>query len=263
MHSPVEDRAAAYENRAAPKKQPVPEVLTDRVSTCMMISPKYIGMSLGELMYFPLRARGEPLRFLLHYAGLSYTMRTVQMSEWAELKPTTPAGGLPVFTPLDEEPMAESPDIAKYIASCADAELDLVPTDGSAEAMYEACNGGALHALCPITNFFPADDATQKLPAAVAEVVKALKAMESQKKGAFFNGAKPHYGEFVLLNCVDMLKLNDADAFASLGPAWEAWYTAMCSLPRMAEYLKSRPKAMSGSVGMPTSRIATMKLEEP
>lgn len=200
MRYVVEDRAAAYENRAAPKKEPPPEVLTDNTSKKIMVTPKYVGLPVGELIYFPLRARGEALKFILHYAGLSYEMRTIQMSEWADLKPTMPKGQLPVFTPLCEEPMPESADIAKYIASVAPAELGLAPADGSAAEMFEVCNAPPLIKLNPLTNFVSAAEAAAQLPGVISESTAVLKGLGGKLTAKFFNGAKPHYGEFALLH---------------------------------------------------------------
>ena len=260
MHQPVEDRAAEMEKRAAPIKQPLPETLTDPVSKCMMVTPQYVGLPVGELAYFPLRARGEAIRFIMHYAGLPYEMRTVSMGEWAEMKPTTPKGQLPVFTPTEGVMMCESADIAKHVAELAGVP-GLVPADGSAATMFDACGTEPLSKLNPITNFLPAAQAEPQLAAAVADSVKALKAFESKLSGNFFGGEKPHYGEFALLHVTNLLKMNDAKAFASLG-ALVPWYERMATLPRVKEYLKARPKAASGSVGMPDSRIATLKLDE-
>ena len=80
-----------------PVKHPPPpkEEQTSRYAPVMRFTPKYAGPPLGELIYFPLRARAEVIRLMMHYAGVNYDLRTVQFSEWADLKPTMPNGQVP------------------------------------------------------------------------------------------------------------------------------------------------------------------------
>ena len=42
------------------------------------------------LYYLGLRVRAEPLRYMLHYAGIQYTDVTIPVSEWLAVKPTMP-----------------------------------------------------------------------------------------------------------------------------------------------------------------------------
>lgn len=50
-----------------------------------------------KLSYFDIRARGEFIRFILHYAGQSFEDNRIKNSDWPTLKPTTPFGQLPVL----------------------------------------------------------------------------------------------------------------------------------------------------------------------
>jgi len=265
MRYPIDDRAAMRENRhvSAKVEPPPPEKQTPPVSKRACVTPKYVTEPIGELMYFPLRARGEAQRFILHYAGLSYYNRVVEMGEWGELKPTTPKGALPVFTPqscgFSDEPIAESLDIAKYLASVSNV-TGLMPTDAaavaSADSIFEKANG-PLASGNPLLNMFPAEEARPKVPAYAKEAVGILKGLEPQLKGTFFGGSAPHYGDFGLMHAVDVLKSLDPAAYSSLGPKLTAWFEAMCALPRIKEYLKCRAQPMSGNVGVPGSIIAT------
>ena len=41
-----------------------------------------------KLTYFPLRARGEIVRFVFAAAGVEYEDHRIEMSQWSELKPS-------------------------------------------------------------------------------------------------------------------------------------------------------------------------------
>ena len=48
--------------------------------------------NLPELSYFPLHAKGEPIRMLLAHKGVSFTDKVVTFEEWPAVKATMPAG---------------------------------------------------------------------------------------------------------------------------------------------------------------------------
>lgn len=59
-------------------------------------------MSQIKLTYFNLRARAEPARLILAYAGVKYTDHRIPYpgddpKPWAEMKPSTPYGQLPLL----------------------------------------------------------------------------------------------------------------------------------------------------------------------
>ncbi|KAH7693909.1 CRE-GST-36 protein [Aphelenchoides avenae] len=56
-----------------------------------MSSPHY------KLHYFSLRARGEPIRLLLHYLDQPFEDVTFSFQEWASIKPTMPLRQVPVL----------------------------------------------------------------------------------------------------------------------------------------------------------------------
>ena len=117
--------------------------------------------NVGEIMYFPLRARAEPLRLLCNYAQLSYTDRIVQFEEWLTVKPTTPKGAMPVLTQPSGEAMPETADIARHLAAMAPKDLGLMPEDeaGQKEAarLFDISNTRPCAMVMPLTNWFSAE----------------------------------------------------------------------------------------------------------
>jgi len=266
MRYRIIDKVALADGRGLAKKAPLPDVLTPRMSKRMQVTPGHVMPPVGELVYFGVRGRAEQLRFMMHYAGLAYTFRKVEGSEWGEMKPTTPRGQLPTFTPEDEEDaIAETADIAKFIAGMSNVP-GLMPADAavadSAYKMFEVVNAPVCSQIMFATNLMPAAEAEGKLTNIVADCIKEVQAFGSELKGTFFGGDKPHYGEFALFHEIDLLRINDASVFATLGEQWKSWFEAMLKLPGIEAYLKSRPKSMSGEVGFPGSRIATLPLDD-
>jgi len=269
---PILDRAAAEEDRACPKRQPVPDVLTSRWSKSMRFTPGYAMPSVGELLYFPLRARAEPVRMIAHYAGLAYSIRTVDFEEWPTLKETVPGGVLPCFEPCVMgdvgEMFGETVEIAKHFAQQAD-KSGLCPTDAAgsalAEKLFLAAMDNKLNQVCPLLNWFTAEEAKPKVAGGVKEVIAELKKLDSDLKkdaaGPFFGGASPNWGEFAIFNVIDNLAKLDEKAMSTLGAPWQAFYEAMASLRGVKEYLKVRPKGGSGKVGRPGSIIYTQPVD--
>jgi len=74
-----------------------------------------------KLTYFNLRARAEPARLLLAYAGVKYQDIRIPApwdnpSPWAKMKPNTPYGQVPLLT-WDGEEIAQSMAITRFLAA--------------------------------------------------------------------------------------------------------------------------------------------------
>lgn len=67
------------------------------------------------LSYFPLRARAETARLVLHAAKKDFVDNIVQFSEWGALKPKTPFGSLPVLE-VGDKSFGQGQAIASYLA---------------------------------------------------------------------------------------------------------------------------------------------------
>eukprot|EP00090_Calanus_glacialis_P019540 TRINITY_DN2_c0_g1_i2.p1 TRINITY_DN2_c0_g1~~TRINITY_DN2_c0_g1_i2.p1 ORF type:complete len:207 (-),score=77.50 TRINITY_DN2_c0_g1_i2:109-729(-) len=78
-------------------------------------------MSQIKLTYFGLRARAEPARLVLAYAGVKYTDQRISApwdspAPWAAMKPTTPYGQIPLLH-WDGEVIAQSMAITRFLAA--------------------------------------------------------------------------------------------------------------------------------------------------
>ncbi|KAJ9592543.1 hypothetical protein L9F63_015778 [Diploptera punctata] len=68
-----------------------------------------------KLLYFPVKALGEPIRFLLSYGGLEFEDHRFQEGEWPKVKPTTPFGKSPILE-INGKQTHQSASICRYLA---------------------------------------------------------------------------------------------------------------------------------------------------
>ncbi|CAB4001534.1 hematopoietic prostaglandin D synthase-like, partial [Paramuricea clavata] len=91
-----------------------------------------------KLHYFSLRARGEPIRFILKLAGVKYTEVTYDWGseEWAKAKKDCSKyafGTMPVLE-IDGTPISQSMAIMRYLGK----ELGYAPDDNLQQAKADA-----------------------------------------------------------------------------------------------------------------------------
>ncbi|WP_411025540.1 glutathione S-transferase family protein, partial [Salmonella sp. s55004] len=68
-----------------------------------------------KLLYFNVKARGEPIRFLFAIAGVTYEDKRVNGEEWGKIKPTTTLGQLPILY-VDGKEVPQSRAINRLVA---------------------------------------------------------------------------------------------------------------------------------------------------
>lgn len=78
------------------------------------------------LTYFDLPGRGEAIRLALKIGGIVFEDRRVPSSEWKDLKPKTPWGGLPMLDLQDGSRIAQQRAILRFVG----AETGLYPIRG-------------------------------------------------------------------------------------------------------------------------------------
>lgn len=92
-------------------------------------------MSKPKLTYFDFPgSRGEEVRLALWIAGVDFEDKRLAFNEWAELKPSTPFGSLPVLELEGRDPLGQSAAILAYIGR----EYGLHPSESWAAARHEA-----------------------------------------------------------------------------------------------------------------------------
>ena len=71
-----------------------------------------------EFIYFGAKGRGEAIRVMLHAAGVEWKDNRFEVSEWAEIKPTTPLGAVPILK-IDGNTYCQSLAMLRYAGKLA------------------------------------------------------------------------------------------------------------------------------------------------
>lgn len=151
-------------------------------------------MSKPKLTYFDLSAsRGEECRLALSIAGVDFEDIRVPRAEWADLKPRTPFGGLPLFEVEGHPVVAQSNAILVLIGR----RHDMHPKDDFEAARHE----GVLHhvedlrATVAATGRLADDEKKKAREALVAGYLPAWATFAERQiadDGPFLAGAKVH-----------------------------------------------------------------------
>lgn len=232
-----------------------------------------------RLIYFPLRARAEPLRMLLRHAEVAFTDEIVPLAVWPELKPRVPGNQLPQLQLEDGTLLPQTRDIALRAAMLASPLKKLLPIDavmaGTAlhcwqeihrtslpfitDCWAEATPWDARIGACnPLLNWLPEREATPLIPAYLAGAAGWFTELEERFHGGgvFFGGPSPHHGDFASFHVTDHICTLDGGALlAAQAQRVRDWHAAMHALPAVAAYLRERPQPGTGEVGRPGSLI--------
>ena len=213
--------------------------------------------SIGTLIYFNFRARGEPPRLIAAYAGLNLTLGIFSMNEWGQYKRKMPKGQVPVLRLPDGTLMPETNDICKHLAQLpSPADRQLV-VDDRQDSIMRVVNGDLLDHVAHITNMYPTRHAVEQSGAVREHAVQFLQPFSTLLDGAdFFGGATPGYGELALWYLVEDCLLVAPDLLDHLDAALKQWYARVAALPGLADYLASRPQVGEGTYGMARQPLA-------
>lgn len=193
-----------------------------------------------ELLYFPLRGRGEPIRLLFALANAPYT--NTGITNWPELKPKTPLGQLPVLVERSESgerQIAQSGTILRHLARVFDLygadESTRTQADFIADTTTDWRNKfiPVLYAGVFKTEQSTVDKYWEDLPATLAIFDRYLGDHD------FFAGKSATYADVLVFDTLDGNLSLKADCLASF-PRLSAYVERFRALPHVADYLAKR-----------------------
>ena len=197
-----------------------------------------------KLYYFNVKGRAEPIRFVFAQAGVTYEDIRLNKEQWAEFKPKTPYGTMPVLE-VDGKMLGQSHLIERFLAE-----------------QYELAGSNVFEnaEIAGIVDFF--DDLGEKMmpyflekdEARKAELKKELDETHiprylgvMEKRAAANNSADGWlYGEkvthadfsvYLMLDYVLMMAPNVLDNY----PALKKLRQSVEKLPNIAKWMKERP----------------------
>ncbi|CAF1153495.1 unnamed protein product [Didymodactylos carnosus] len=203
-------------------------------------------MSTYKLYYFNGRGRAEVCRLIFAAAGQKFEDIRYEFGEWAAHKAETPLGQIPVLE-VDGVQLPQSLSIARFLAK----QFQLAGIDNFEQAKVDAVVDTMLDLQTKVVPVRLEKDEAKKQELAKKvldeELPKYLKNLDDLGKlygdgGPYFVGNKLTWADLYFHHCgqtvLDILGKNCLDNYA-----WLRQNRAEVEKqPRIAEYLKNRPK---------------------
>ena len=204
-----------------------------------------------KLIYFDFRGRGELIRFMFAQAGVSYEDKRIALNskEWADLKPVTPFGLLPVLE-IDGEPLTGSTVIARYLAELSDFDLA-----GSKELdnAHIAAIGNFITDLemeiAPIVRgkFTKKDEQTMEIlkkefvEECVPKFISKLELLSSTNPNGYLWKNQLTWIDFYMYQMIDWIKIHVQASFLDSFPNLRKLCDTIEGLPNIAKWISERP----------------------
>lgn len=205
-------------------------------------------MSPYKLIYFDGRGRAEIIRLIFTAAGVAFEDHRVPMDQWAQLKPNTPMGVLPLLE-TEGVTLCQSLAIARYLARkfglAGKTELDQAKVDIVVDSVEDT--------IKPIPQFWKFEKDEEKkaqlkktyieetLPTFLTNLEKLLSTNHSGD--GYFVGDSLTWADlyfYALLGRLELL-VELTDPFEKF-PKLKALTDRIGSQPKIAEYIAKRPK---------------------
>ena len=201
-------------------------------------------MSKYTLTYFNLRGRAEVTRLIFAQAGVEYEDKRITNEQWAELKPTTPTGTVPLLE-VDGEMFHGSRPFSRFVAErhglAGTNDLENLQLAGIVDTIADL--------LLKLMPFFFEKDDTRKAQLlkdfAETHAPRYLGILEkmagaNNSAGDWLYGPKVTYADislFVTNDIISKVVPNTLDKY----PALTKLITSVENLPNIAKWLKERP----------------------
>nr|AFQ35984.1 glutathione S-transferase sigma 2 [Mytilus galloprovincialis] len=200
-----------------------------------------------KLVYFAGKGRGEISRLLFAAAGVKYEDKRITFEDWPKVKPTTPLGSLP-YLEVGKEVLGQSLAIARFLAKKFDlfgkTDLDFAKINAIMDTLVD-------YRSEVFKVMFEKDEAKKaegmkKLneetqPSVLKNLQKMLEANKCKECG-FSVGKSLSVADLYLYDVLEGAVTMKADALDSY-PDVKACYNKVPSLPKIAKWLKERPKS--------------------
>eukprot|EP01031_Cornospumella_fuschlensis_P036959 gene36959-44836_t len=195
------------------------------------------------LYYFPLRARGEAIRLILHYGGIDFNDVIISMEDWKAIKQQgnlAPFGQLPCLGLPDGSIIAQTGAIARYVGKLAKVYPENPLAAARADMVFEFAQ--ELNMVSPLLNFWPISTDVWKnnyelffnsLPRQLSIADNLL------GDHHFFGGDSPCHGDFALFHILDACRTMQADCLDTF-PRLAHFMSRFAELPGVREYLANR-----------------------
>jgi glutathione S-transferase len=200
-----------------------------------------------KLCYFPFRGRGEFIRYILHYLEIPFVDNRVTFEQWAQVKPRTPFGALPVLH-VDDRRITQSFAIARYLArqygltgasSWDAAQVDMY-ADGISDVM-SAFRPVCIAVVGQKYSDVPGLFATYRQKTVQPFLDRYEGFLEKNGTG-WLVGNQITWADLLAAELLERFESCFDDQILSAHPRMRALVKRVHELPAIARYLETRPK---------------------
>lgn len=196
-----------------------------------------------KLTYFPVKALGEPIRFLFSYGGVEFEDFRFDREDWPKLKPDMPFGQVPVLE-VDGKKVCQSVAISRYLAKqfglAGKNDWEALEIDSTVDTIHDLRSKiGAFH--------YEANEQAkaEKLKVAQELVPYYLERLDAQvkKNGGFFVGGALTWADLTFVALLDymnfMMGHNIIEKYDNLKQLQEK----VLAEPKIKSWVEKRPKS--------------------
>ena len=198
-----------------------------------------------KLTYFDARGRAEVIRLIFAQAGVEYEDNRLTSEQWAEFKPRTPYGVIPVLE-VDGKKVAGSVPIARYLAKrfgmAGEDDMAALILDGAVDAVKDLVQkfGATFKEKDEEKKAALKKDLTEYVIPRVLGGLEKLAAANNCVEGWFY-GPKVSYADFYFSHFVTYLQ-GDVPDLLDKYPALKKLNKSVTTLPNIAKWIKDRPE---------------------
>ncbi|XP_008203102.1 glutathione S-transferase [Nasonia vitripennis] len=195
-----------------------------------------------KLTYFPVKALGEPIRFLFSYGGVDFVDDRFDQADWPKIKPTTPFGQVPILE-VDGKKVCQSTAICRYLAKqfglAGKDDWEALEIDAAVDTIHDLRAKIAAHHY--------ENNATakaEKLAAAKELVPFYVQRLDEQVKrnGGYLVGGKLSWADIVLVGLLDYLNFMSGHNIIENAVNLKALEAKVLAQPGIKAWVAKRPK---------------------
>ncbi|XP_003703954.2 uncharacterized protein LOC100881165 [Megachile rotundata] len=202
-----------------------------------------VNMPQYKLTYFPVKALGEPIRFLFSYGGVEFEDFRFNREDWPKLKPDMPFGQVPVLE-VDGKKVCQSVAISRYLAKqfglAGKNDWEALEIDSTVDTIHD------LRAKIGAYHYEPNEQAkAEKLKIAQELVPYYLERLDAQvkKNGGYFVGGALTWADLTFVALLDYLNFmmghNIIEKYDNLKQLQEK----VLAIPKIKSWVDKRPQS--------------------
>ena len=197
-----------------------------------------------KLYYFNSKGSAEPVRLIFAQAGVAYEDVRLTSEQWAEFKPRTPYGAMPVLE-VDGKMLGGSQPIARYLTK----QFGMAGEDDFSSAILDGAVDASNDIVVRLLSlFFEKDDERkaamkkeleEKVAPRVLGGLEKLAAANNCADGWFY-GPKMTYADIIFIHTMNWALLVSPDILDNY-PALKKLKASVENAPNIAKWIKERP----------------------